>query len=70
MSACKHYADLYGRCVDCGKTWAERGVESEPRSISEVIGTVPTADVLGHLVDGPPPRPESAVQDHADGSQA
>lgn len=26
---CKHYADLYGRCVDCGKTWEQRKTESE-----------------------------------------
>lgn len=21
---CEHYADLYGRCVDCGMTWKQR----------------------------------------------
>lgn len=69
MPDCKHYADLYGRCMDCGKTWAERNVKNEPRSISEVIGTIPTEEVLGHLAEGPPTRAHSSDQDHGDGSQ-
>lgn len=31
---CQHYADLYGRCVDCGKTWKQR---EEPRSGNETV---------------------------------
>lgn len=23
-SACNHYEDRYGRCVDCGMTWEQR----------------------------------------------
>ena len=56
MSECKHYADLYGRCVDCGKTGEQRA--QEPRSIAEVIGTVSTDLALGHLTGGPPQRSE------------
>ena len=28
MSECTHYADLYGRCIDCGKTWEQRAAET------------------------------------------
>lgn len=30
MKKCTHYADLYGRCIDCGKSWAERAAERKP----------------------------------------
>ncbi len=32
MSKCEHYADLYGRCMDCGMTWAQRAAEAESES--------------------------------------
>ena len=27
-TVCTHYADLYGRCIDCGKTWEQRATEA------------------------------------------
>ncbi len=39
---CKHYADLYGRCMDCGMTWAERA----PRSAEGALSLVHRARAL------------------------
>lgn len=38
---CKHYADLYGRCMDCGKTWEQRSV----------VSTTPADDQSESLAD-------------------
>lgn len=47
MSACKHYADLYGRCIECGKTWEQRAQESlRPASNPEHHAERYTPDVL------------------------
>lgn len=27
---CQHYADLYGRCIDCGLSWAQRQKVTDP----------------------------------------